>query len=68
MQILMLRNPRSDLGCRLKEGETGYVSESLGTLLVKLRIAEEVTKKEILGVAKAPKISKPISNKDKPIE
>ena len=58
MQVLMIRNPRHDLGCKLQEGEVGEVSDSLGAELVKLRIAEEVTKKEILGVAKAPKISK----------
>lgn len=58
MQVLMLRNPRHDLGCKLQEGDIGEVSESLGAELVKLGIAQEVTKKEILGVAKAPKISK----------
>lgn len=61
MQVLMLRNPSSSLGCELKEGDIGEVSDSLGAELVKIGIAQEVTKKEILGVAKAPKISKEAS-------
>ena len=58
MQVLMLRNPRRDLGCELQEGQTGEVSDELGAELIKLRIAEEVLPKEILGVAKAPRISR----------
>jgi len=60
MQVLMLRNPRADLGCKLKEGEIGEVSDLLAKELIGLRIAQEHTKKEpeILGVAKAPKIAK----------
>lgn len=58
MLVEMVRNPRKELGCELKEGETGEVSDELGAQLVKLRIAEEVTLKEIVGVSKTPEISK----------
>jgi hypothetical protein len=58
MQVVMLRNPRSDLGCNLKEGDVGEVADSLGAELINLRIAQEVERKEIFGVAKPPKISK----------
>ncbi len=58
MLVLMLRNPKASLGCELQEGQTGEVSDELGAELVKLRIAEEITLKEIVGVAKAPEISK----------
>lgn len=66
----MLRNPGTNLGtdllgCNLKEGDAGEVSDALGIFLVKASIAQEVLKKEIIGVAKAPEIGKPV-NQTKP--
>lgn len=39
----MLRNPSKTLDCSLLEGQTGEVSDSLGSKLVALKIAVDVT-------------------------
>lgn len=42
----MLRNPRAEIGCSLKEGETGDVSDELGTQLVNAGLAVDVSPPE----------------------
>jgi hypothetical protein len=46
MKVLMLRNPSDSLGCNLREGETGQVSQALGERLVQLGIAVVVDEPE----------------------
>lgn len=43
MLIKLLRNPASQFGCNLTEGQTGNVGESLGQQLVGLGVAVEIT-------------------------
>lgn len=42
MKVRMRCNPARSLGCNLKEGETGNVSEAEGEMLVSLGIAVPV--------------------------
>jgi hypothetical protein len=65
MLIKLLRNPSSNYGCNLLEGQTGNVSSELGEMLLRigiaLRIEQEPEKpKRIKGVAKTPAIAKEI--------
>ena len=63
MLIKLLRNPAARLGCKLYEGETGSVSESLGQQLVSLGLAEEATQAAavVRGVDPVPAIAAPKS-------
>lgn len=64
MKIQLLRNPAASVGCKLSEGETGEVSDSLGSQLVQMGIARKIATEEsakpkkVKGVAKTPDISK----------
>lgn len=40
MKVLMLRNPASNVGCELTEGQTGEVSDNLGRQLVASGLAQ----------------------------
>lgn len=56
-EITMLRNPSSDYGCSLKEGETGLVDDPLAKVLVERNIAEfVVTPETIKAVPELPSI------------
>jgi hypothetical protein len=65
MEILLLRNPSSSLGCDLKEGESGRVPKELGGRLVALGIAVEIEKEprprkasaNVKGVSPKPSIA-----------
>ena len=67
MKIQLLRNPAASVGCKIREGETGEVSDSLGGQLVQMGIAREIATEEaveakpqkVKGVAKTPEVSKP---------
>jgi hypothetical protein len=62
MLIKLLRNPAARLGCKLHEGETGNVSESLGKQLLALGLAEEMTVsiEHVRGIDPAPAIAAPV--------
>lgn len=47
-EITMLRNPSSDYGCSLKEGETGLVDDSLASVLAQRNIAVIVSHPETI--------------------
>ena len=47
MIVKMLRNPSKSLDCSLLEGQEGEVSDSLGSKLVALKIAVDVTPAEL---------------------
>lgn len=61
MKVQMLRNPAKDLGCSLKEGETGEVSQSTGERLVAFGLAvclDDVDSKRIVkAVPTEPELS-----------
>ncbi len=46
MIVKMLRNPSKSLDCNLFEGQEGEVSSTLGTKLVALKIAVDITPPE----------------------
>lgn len=47
MIVKMLRNPSKTLGCSLMENQTGEVDPALGSNLVALKIAVDVTPVEL---------------------
>lgn len=60
MKIQLLRNPAKSLGCKLREGETGEVEDSLGKILVKSNLAvslEPSPDTSMKAVPAAPAIS-----------
>jgi len=57
-KITMLRNPSSDYGCSLKEGESGFVDDQLARLLEARNIAVVIElPKAIKAVPEPPAIS-----------
>jgi len=57
-KITMLRNPSSDYGCSLKEGETGFVDDPLAKILSDRNIAVVIEAPKIIkAVPELPAIS-----------
>lgn len=56
-KITMLRNPSSDYGCDLKEGETGTVEDPLAKMLIDRNIAVAVDLPKVIeAVPELPEI------------
>jgi len=53
MIVKMLRNPAKSLGCSLMEGSTGEVDKELGEMLVRCKLAVDVTPPEQLKTIEA---------------
>lgn len=66
MQVKMLRNPSQQvadcLGCKLTEGESGRLANSVAEKLIKLRLAEpieEAPEPELNAIPPEPSVAEP---------
>jgi hypothetical protein len=53
VKVLLLRNPAAELGCRIREGESGEVDEPIGRRLISLGIAIEIEQPKPVPVVRA---------------
>ena len=68
MKIQLLRNPAKSLGCKLSEGESGDVDDSLGRILVKANLAVSLEPPPVVPVAPVIKAvpASPVISEAKP--